>query len=141
MSEPSRTLELPTASTFTATATTTTVTTVGLGASFVHIERALIKFRSIERFDGSTCCVIGHRHETKATGSAGVTVGDHNHFFNLAVSSKCVTKNLFAGIKIQVSDIDLQSSISKIAIVAAGLMPVLPLSFLLKARDARDAEE
>ena len=100
MSEPSRALGLPTASTVTAAAATTTATAVGLGASFVHIERSGIKFCSVECLDSSTCCIIGHRHETKATGTASVAVGDHNNFFDFAVSCERIAKDIFAGIKI-----------------------------------------
>ena len=83
-------------------------------SGLVHVERTPIEFLAAECFDGGIAFIVAsHRHESKAAGAASFAVSNDGNFLNCAVCGKSVTKCVFSRIKIQISYVQPQSTVSK----------------------------
>ena len=105
---------LAASTTTTTTAATTATTAVGLGPSFVDVQRTSIELLTIQPIDCGAGRAVRHGHEREAARPSGVPVGDHDNFFDIAKRGERVAKRIFAGVETHVSYVDLQSTISNL---------------------------
>jgi hypothetical protein len=107
-----------------ASPTTATATTdVALRASFVDGNRAAIQVCPVQRFDcGPGLIVIAHRHKGETARAAGVTIGNHGHFFDLTKGRELGLQRFLRCRKGKVANVQLHRSNSKLQTLSANVL-------------------
>src|SRR5207302_4579473 len=115
----SRTTPLP-AATATAAAVTTAATAaapsaLGLGTSFVHVQRAPPQLRAVQRSDGFLA-IFGIRHfdKAKATRTAGVAIGHDRDAVYWSILLKQLSQFVFPRIEIQIPNEDILQAVASV---------------------------
>ena len=89
-----------------AVAATTATTTGALALGLVYSQLATVKVLTIESFFGLSGLVLGcHLDEAKASGAAGVTVGNDIRGDHFAVSREVLSNIVILCLKVKIADI------------------------------------
>src|SRR5258706_9550132 len=89
-------------------AATAAAGTLGLGASFVHVERTGPKLHSVATADGFFgLFVVRHLDKAEAARLAGIAVLEDGDVIHLAVSSKGLSQLVFGDVEIQITDVNV----------------------------------
>jgi hypothetical protein len=90
--------------------------TLGLGTSFVHIQRAPAHLRAVQRGNSFlTIFRIRHFDEAKTPGSAGVAIGHDGDPVHRSILLKELAQFVFPRIEIQIPNEDILQAIASVS--------------------------